>query len=119
VDESNDKAVIKKVDSCHKIKVLDSNTYVYNTVDAKKKHQNSNEIRMISIAYSDYAKSKIFEEMDGKIVEFLVQQKNMLVLTKPQSDDTMVLRVLSFIGTKHTKLKNTLKIHDSVVSSYI
>jgi hypothetical protein len=110
---------VQKVDSCYKIKVLDSNTYIYNTMDPKKKSKNSNELKMISITYSAFSKSKIFEELDGKIVEFMVDQHHLLVLTKPLSDENLVLRALKFKGSKPAKPKCNIKISDPILKNYI
>ena len=63
---------IKIVDSCYKLKVVNSNLFAYIIVD--ESGRKGNEIKMLSVGHSDYRLTKAYEEIDGKIIEFLIQE---------------------------------------------
>ena len=61
---------ISIVDTGYKFRQINTNLIAYNTVDDRGKK--TNEIKYISIGTSDYLITKVYEELDGKLVEFLV-----------------------------------------------
>jgi hypothetical protein len=69
------------VDSGYKFRQVNSDLLAYNTVDARGRK--TNEVKLISIGTSDYRTIKLYEEMDGKMVDFLIQDGQLLVSTKP------------------------------------
>ena len=62
--------VPKIVDTGYKFRTINSNLIAYNTVDSKGKK--ANEVKFISIGNSDYVITKVYDEVEGKLVEFLV-----------------------------------------------
>lgn len=61
---------IKIVDTGYKFRVVNSNLITYNTVDSRNKK--TNELKMLILGHSDYRTAKFYEEIDGKLIEFLV-----------------------------------------------
>ena len=65
----NEKGV-HKVDTGYKFRTINQNLIAFNTVDSKGKK--ANEVKYIQIGTSDYIVTKVYEEFEGKLVEFLV-----------------------------------------------
>jgi hypothetical protein len=58
-----------EVDRAYKFKPVNSNLIAFATVDEKLRK--TNEVKLMSIGFSDFSVSKVFEETDGKLIEFL------------------------------------------------
>ncbi len=61
---------IDVVDTGYKFRVVNANLIAYNTVDSRNKK--TNELKMLVLGHSDYRTVKLYEELDGKLNEFLV-----------------------------------------------
>jgi hypothetical protein len=51
----------------------------------EEKNNNNAEIKIIKIGCSDCIVKKVYEEIDGRLIDFLVQEDQLLVLTKCES----------------------------------
>ena len=62
---------IKFVDTAYKLRKIDDSLVGYHTIAPSGKK--TNEIKYMKISNSDYQVFKVYEELDGTLVEFLVQ----------------------------------------------
>eukprot|EP00347_Sterkiella_histriomuscorum_P005811 403355181 len=101
---------IQIVDTGYKFREVRRNLLAYSTVDQNNKK--TNEIKYLQIAHSDYQKFKIFEENEGKLLEYLVQDGQLLVLIKPEKSDQHFIKIFDVDNNYQLKSKFTISTSD-------
>lgn len=62
--------LVEFVDTTSKIKSVDINTLVYIPL---KNQKSANYIKLLKISFSDYFITKLYEEFDGKLIDFHIE----------------------------------------------
>ncbi|CDW78432.1 wd-40 repeat protein [Stylonychia lemnae] len=101
---------LRIIDSGYKIREIQYNLLAYNTVDENKKK--TNEIKYLRIGHSDCQSYKVFQETDGKLIEFLVQEGKLLILNKPEKSEQYLIKIYDINQNYQIKLKYVIPTTD-------
>ncbi|CDW77734.1 wd-40 repeat protein [Stylonychia lemnae] len=105
-----DEDVVKIIDTGYKFREVGDNLLAYNTVDENKKK--TNEIKYLKIGHSDCQTYKVFEETEGKLLEFLVQVGKLLILSKPEQSEHYFIKIYDINSNYQSKLRSVIPTTD-------
>lgn len=90
-----------KFDSAYKFRRLNNNQVAYHGMDEKKKKK-SNQIKLLHFSFSDISSNVLYTEHEGKIEDFLVQEGELLILSKALKDEGKddLVRTLKILAIK-------------------
>ena len=89
---------------------------VFNTLTLEGKK--SNIIKGLSLTSSDFAVKKLYEETEGRLVEFLVENDDLLCLVRPDNEESHYLKYLK-IGANYTsKLMWSIPVPNKFVGHF-
>jgi len=72
----------------------------------------TSELKMISVSNSDYRLAKIYEEIDGKIIDFLIQEGQLLVAVKQDNSENFLIKIFEYNSAFQCKLKHLIESQD-------
>lgn len=98
------------MDTCLKLKIVNANLLAYTIVD--ESGRKGNEIKMLSVGHSDFRLTKAYEEIDGKIIDFLIQEGQLLVAVKRENTDNFLIKIFEYSSTFQCKLKHVIESED-------
>ena len=101
---------VKEVESCHKFREVKKNILAYNTLDDM--NRKTNVIKFIRIGHSDYQIHRVYEETEGKLIEFLAQDGKLLTLIKPDKSEKHHIKVFNVDDNLKCKLKYLIPTYD-------
>ena len=71
------------------------------------------------MGYSDYVVIDVYKEIEGKLVEFLTQDNQVIILTKANNSANHVLKIFNVVNDRALKLDCEVQTNDNQFISNI